>query len=66
MKEQPFVEKVSFTDDETLIYFSGDDLEAARLLHKLSERNIMISHYYQERENLESLFLEITGGSEDE
>ena len=66
LKEQPFVEKVSFTDDETLIYFSGDDLEAARLLHKLSERNIMISHYYQERENLESLFLEITGGSEDE
>ena len=66
LKEQPFVEKVSFTDDETLIYFSGDDLEAARLLHKLSERNIMISHYYQERENLESLFLEITGGNEDE
>ncbi len=64
LKEQPFVEKVSFTDDEVLIHFRGDDLEAARLLNKLFDHHIMISHYYREKENLESLFLEITGGEE--
>ena len=64
LKEQPFVEKVSFTDDEVLIHFRGDDLEAARLLNKLFDHHIMVSHYYREKENLESLFLEITGGEE--
>lgn len=64
LKEQPFVEKVSFTDDEVLIHFKGDDLEAARLLNKLFDHHIMVSHYYREKENLESLFLEITGGEE--
>lgn len=66
LKEQPFVEKVSFTEEEVLIGFKGDDYEAAKLLKYLLDNQVMVSRFYQEKENLESLFLEITGGEEDE
>lgn len=66
LKEQPFVERVSFTEEEVLIGFKGDDYEAAKLLKYLLDNQVMVSRFYQEKEDLESLFLEITGGEEDE
>lgn len=66
LKEQPFVEKVSFTEEEVLIGFKGDDYEAAKLLKYLLDNQVMVSRFYQEKEDLESLFLEITGGEADE
>ena len=57
---------VSFTEEEVLIGFKGDDYEAAKLLKYLFDNQVMVSRFYQEKENLESLFLEITGGEEDE
>lgn len=62
LKEQPNVEKVTYTEDEVLIAFNGDDTDAANLLKCLIERNIPVSNFYREKEDLESLFLEITGG----
>jgi len=62
LKEQPNVEKVTQTEDEVLVAFNGNDEEAAALLKCLVEHNIMISNFYREKEDLESLFLEITGG----
>ncbi len=62
LKEQPNVEKVTYTEDEVLVAFSGDDMAAANLLKTLLERNILVSNFYREKEDLESLFLEITGG----
>lgn len=62
LKEQPNVEKVTYTEDEVLIAFNGDDTDAANLLKCLVERNVLISNFYREKEDLESLFLEITGG----
>lgn len=62
LKEQPNVEKVTYTEDEVLVAFSGDDMAAASLLKTLLERNILVSNFYREKEDLESLFLEITGG----
>ena len=62
LKEQPNVEKVTYTEDEVLVAFSGDDVESAALLKTLVERDIVVSHFYREKEDLESLFLEITGG----
>lgn len=62
LKEQPNVEKVTYTEDEVLIAFNGDDEEAAALLKRLIERDIVVSHFYREKEDLESLFLEITRG----
>lgn len=63
LKEQPNVTKVTFTEDEILIHFTGESEEAARLLKSLFERGIMVSDFHREKEDLESLFLNITGGS---
>lgn len=63
LKEQPLVNKVNFTEDEILVSFEGDEKEAAQLLKTLFDRNILVSNFYREKEDLESLFLEITGGT---
>lgn len=62
LKEQPDVGKVTFTEDEIRISFTGDEQEAAQLLKNLLQHNILVSSFYREKEDLESLFLEITGG----
>lgn len=61
-KEHTLVDKVTFMEDEILVSFNGDDREAALFLKSLLERNILVSNFYREKEDLESLFLEITGG----
>ncbi len=63
LKEQPNVEKVTYTEDEVLVAFNGDDADAANLLKYLVEHNVLVSNFYREKEDLESLFLEITGGA---
>lgn len=63
LREQPLVSKVNFTEDEILVSFGGDEKEAAQLLKTLFERNILVSSFHREKEDLESLFLEITGGA---
>lgn len=65
LREQPNVEKVTYTEDEVLIAFNGNDAEAANLLKGLVERNVLVSNFYREKEDLESLFLEITGGAKE-
>lgn len=62
LKEQPEVSKVTFTEDEILLTFAGDENAAAKLLKYMISRNILVSNFYREKEDLESLFLEITGG----
>ena len=62
LKEQPDVSKVTFTEDEILVSFKGDEMQSAQLLKHLFEHNILVSKFYREKEDLESLFLEITGG----
>lgn len=61
LKEQPEVSKVTFTEEEVLVTFAGDEEAAARLLKYLISRNILVSNFYREKEDLETLFLEITG-----
>lgn len=61
LKEQPEVSKVTFTEEEILVTFAGDEEAAARLLKYLISRNILVSNFYREKEDLETLFLEITG-----
>lgn len=63
--EQPNVNKVSFTEDEVLVSFGGNEMDSAVLLKNLIENGIAVSGFYKEKEDLESLFLEITGGGND-
>ena len=66
LKEQNNVTKVSTTEDEYIVSFAGDDVAAAQLLKQLIAQGVMISQFYREKEDLESLFLEVTGGDDDE
>ena len=65
LKEQPDVSKVTFTEDEILVSFKGDEMQSAQLLKHLFEHNILVSNFYREKEDLESLFLDITGGEQE-
>lgn len=66
LKEQPFVSKVTYTEDEILVSFGGEERDAALLLKNLFDRNILVSNFYREKEDLESLFLEVTGAKQEE
>ncbi|MCM1180895.1 MAG: ABC transporter ATP-binding protein [Clostridium sp.] len=66
LREQPLVSKVNFTEDEILVNFSGDEKQTAELLKCLMARDIMVVNFYREKEDLESLFLQITGGQNNE
>ena len=68
LREEPQIGKVSFTEDEILFGFAGDEQQAAKLLKRLIDRGVCVTQYYREKEDLESLFLQITGnggGSEE-
>ncbi len=64
--EQPDVTKVKQMEDEFEVYFAGDDRKMAELLKRLIDAGISVSHYYREKDDLESLFLNITGGDDHE
>ncbi len=64
LKEQPMVNKVTMTEDEVVVSFSGNEMETARLLKSLLDKNVLVSNFYREKEDLESLFLQITGGEQ--
>lgn len=63
--ENPEVKKVTRTEEELLVSASSDKRATAELLKTLVDRDIHVVSYYREKEDLESLFLEITGGKED-
>lgn len=66
LMEQPNVTKVKFTEDEIIVSFNGDEKASATLLKNIIGLGINVSAFYKEKEDLESLFLEITDGGADE
>ncbi len=63
LREQPYVTEVRYTEEEVLVQFNGEEKEAANLLKHLMEKDIVVSNFYREKEDLETLFLEVTGGA---
>ncbi len=61
LSEQPNVRKVQCTEDEVLVSFGGDETAAAALLKSLILKGYAVSGFYKEKEDLETLFLELTG-----
>ena len=61
LSEQPDVRKVQCTEDEVLVSFGGDEAAAALLLKNLVLQGYAVSGFYKEKEDLETLFLELTG-----
>lgn len=62
LQSNPFVTKVQIMQDEFLVSFTGNDEERSKMIKNLFDHNIMVSNYYKEKENLETLFLNLTGG----
>lgn len=63
LKQTPLVEKISIQDDSVIIAFSGDEAEMAQLLNNLIISGVKVSSFHREEGNLETLFMEITGGA---
>lgn len=66
LREDPDITNIKVQEDSYLLSFRGDERASALLLKRLISRGICISQFYQEKEDLESLFLTITGGQTDE
>lgn len=62
LRQTPLVEKLSIRDNEIIIAFSGEEADMAQLLSSLISNGVKVSGFHREEGNLETLFLEITGG----
>lgn len=62
LRQTPLVEKLSIRDNEIIIAFSGEEADMAQLLNSLISNGVKVSGFHREEGNLETLFLEITGG----
>lgn len=62
IRERFNVDRIREKDGELVVYCHGDRETDAELLRSLVDNGVHIHQFFRDRENLESLFLEITGG----
>ena len=62
IKERFDVDRIVIRDDEILVYYTGSRERDSELLRSLVDNGVHIHQFYRDRVDLESLFLEITGG----
>lgn len=66
VRERFNVDGLSITEDEVIVNYAGNKETDAELLRSLVDGGVHVHKFMREKENLESLFLEITGGGEHE
>lgn len=66
IKERFNVDRLAVTEDEIIVNYAGDRETDSELLRCLVDGGVHVHEFMREKENLESLFLEITGGEEHE
>lgn len=62
IKERFDVDRIIVGDDEIFVYYTGSRERDSELLRSLVDNGVHIHQFYRDRGDLESLFLEITGG----
>jgi ABC-2 type transport system ATP-binding protein len=62
MKEYPHVVVESVRENELIIAYKGTDEEISALIGRLIQNQVILTGFYQEEGNLESLFMQLTGG----
>lgn len=62
IKERFDVDRIIVRDDEIFVYYTGSRERDSELLRSLVDNGVHIHQFYRDRWDLESLFLEITGG----
>ena len=65
LKEDPHTKRVSVREDCLVADYTGDDMDTAKLLKRLTDQDIPVERFFKEKGNLESLFLELTEQKED-
>lgn len=63
LKQTPLVQKISIRDDSVILAFAGDEQEMSQLLGSLIMAGVKVAGFHREEGNLETLFMEITGGA---
>lgn len=66
IRERFSVDRISENGGELIVYYHGDRESDAEVLRSLVDNGVHVHQFVREKENLESLFLEITGGNEDD
>lgn len=66
IRERFSVDRITEKDGELIVYYHGDRESDAELLRSLVDNGVHVHQFVREKENLESLFLEITGGGADD
>lgn len=66
LKENPLVDNISMKSDNVSVSFSGTKDQEAELLRDLVIHDVRVASYSREEGNLESLFMQITNGLEEE
>ena len=64
MKEYPNVVVESVRENELIIGYQATDEEISALIGRLIQSQVVLTGFYQEEGNLESLFMQLTGGEE--
>lgn len=64
MKEYPHVVVESVRENELIIGYQATDEEISALIGRLIQSQVVLTGFYQEEGNLESLFMQLTGGEE--
>lgn len=64
MKEYPHVVVESVRENELIIGYQASDEEISALIGRLIQSQVVLTGFYQEEGNLESLFMQLTGGEE--
>ena len=65
LKEDPHTRRVSVREDCLVADYTGDDMDTAKVLKRLTDQDIPVESFFKEKGNLESLFLELTEQKED-
>lgn len=66
IRERFSVDKISIEDNEVIVNYAGNRETDSEMLRSLVDGGVHVHRFVRDRKNLESLFLEITGGDGDE
>ena len=63
LKEQAYAKVESVREQEMIITYEGADKELALMISELIQKDVIVQGFYKEKGNLESLFMQLTGGA---
>ncbi|MBO5261331.1 MAG: ABC transporter ATP-binding protein [Coprococcus sp.] len=64
VKERFGVDRINMSGNDIYIYYKGDREKDSEMLRCLIDNGVHVHQFYREEQNLESMFLEITGGDD--